>query len=136
MEKKKKYAHRQNAKQPNTQPSLIDVFPERLCALMEKHNIGTGELAHALYISPSAVSAYRSGRRTPDLRILSEMCKILNTSADYLLGLSDTPLAQNPPEHSVSDEGLLRLLHSLDTGGQDAVQTLLFRLKISQQNRK
>lgn len=136
MEKKKTCAHPNNDQQPNTHASRIDVFPERLCSLMEQHDIGTGALARALYISPSAVSAYRSGKRTPDLRILSEICRILDTSADYLLGLSDIPFARNIPEHSFSDEALLHTLHSLDTGSQNAVQTLMFRLRVSQQDKK
>ena len=36
-------------------------------------------------------SYYEKGERNPDINILSSIAKYYNVSADYLLGLSDTP---------------------------------------------
>lgn len=109
-------------------------FPARLCALMEDQNIGTVELARILYITPSAVSGYKSGKRSPDLRTLTRLCEVLHTSSDYLLGLSNCPHPQNLPCYSNSEKQLLHDLHSLDAESQNAVQALVFRLKISDKN--
>lgn len=49
------------------------------------------EFAEKMSLGESTVSNYVNGRRQPDLDMLCKMCDVLNVTADYLLGRSDTP---------------------------------------------
>lgn len=48
-----------------------------------------------LEISPEAISQYISGKIKPKADILIKMAKILETSTDYLLDLTDNPNSPN-----------------------------------------
>ncbi len=48
-----------------------------------------------LEISPEAISQYISGKIKPKADILINMAKILETSTDYLLDLTDNPNSPN-----------------------------------------
>ncbi|MCI6243891.1 MAG: helix-turn-helix domain-containing protein [Agathobacter sp.] len=57
---------------------------------MYKKNISNIQLAEMLYVSPSTVSGYRTGRRSPSVNELAEIGQILDVSVDFLIGNSDT----------------------------------------------
>ena len=57
-------------------------FGDRLSLIMYKQNISNIQLANAMFVSPSTISGYRTGRRSPPVAIL-------NVSADYLIGTSE-----------------------------------------------
>ena len=64
-------------------------FGNRLQQIMLIRNIQSLELADALFVTPSTISGYRTGRRSPDVEQLSLIAQKLEVSADYLLGLCD-----------------------------------------------
>lgn len=66
-------------------------FGERLDYVMTLRKITNNDLAEVLICTPSTVSGYRTGRRSPNVITQKEICRALNVSADYLLGLSDDP---------------------------------------------
>ncbi|MDD6444513.1 MAG: helix-turn-helix transcriptional regulator [Lachnospiraceae bacterium] len=66
------------------------IFGERLSQTMYKKNISNIQLAEMLYVSPSTVSGYRTGRRSPSVNELAEIGQILDVSVDFLIGNSDT----------------------------------------------
>ena len=47
------------------------------------------QLANAMFVSPSTISGYRTGRRSPTVADLAAIVQILNVSADYLIGTSE-----------------------------------------------
>lgn len=47
--------------------------------------------AEKLRISRAALSYYETGNRNMDIEILHRFCELFNISADYILGLSDSP---------------------------------------------
>lgn len=47
------------------------------------------QVAIAIGVTYNAISNYESGAREPSLDILCKICKFLDVTADYLLGLSD-----------------------------------------------
>lgn len=47
------------------------------------------QVAQSLGVTLPAISQYEKGIREPSLELLVKYCKLLNVSADYLLGLSD-----------------------------------------------
>lgn len=71
---------------------MINGLPEKLRELRRKYCYSQKEVAIKLGVSPSIVSAYESGERTPSTEILLALSYLYNSSTDYLLGRSvDTP---------------------------------------------
>ncbi|MEO8277409.1 MAG: helix-turn-helix transcriptional regulator [Thermoanaerobaculia bacterium] len=71
------------------------------------------ELARALNLSPSALNNYLSGRRSPDPDTLARICRTLEVSADWMLGLVSDPaqtFVAKPvdPETDPNEAGIVR----------------------------
>ena len=69
-------------------------FPSRLRSIRLSMQLNQKEFAASLGLSPVTLSHYENGKREPDLDTLCAICKTLNISADYMLGLSDLPSGQ------------------------------------------
>lgn len=50
-------------------------------------NMTQKELAIKLGITQDSISLWEKGKRLPDTQYVIELCKVLDISADYLLGL-------------------------------------------------
>ena len=93
---------------------MISILAKRLQELRLKNNLSQLQMAQRTNLSPSVISSYETGARTPSLENLITIATTLRVSTDYLLGL----------EHS----------NCLDTDGlseeeAEAVRTLLLALK-------
>lgn len=64
-------------------------FRERFNEILNLTEITQRELAERCHISETNIPQYKSGHTQPSLQILMNFCKILDVSADYLLGLTD-----------------------------------------------
>lgn len=64
------------------------MFPETLRKLRKSRKLNQAQLAKKLYISPSAVSQYETGRTTPSRETLSRIAAYFNVSPEYLMGAS------------------------------------------------
>ena len=64
-------------------------FAERLNYAMWIREFSNLKLARSIYVSPSAISAYRNGSRQPNFEVLRSIALALDVSTDFLLGLSD-----------------------------------------------
>lgn len=53
-------------------------FGDRLSLIMYKQNISNIQLANAMFVSPSTISGYRTGRRSPTVADLAAIVQILN----------------------------------------------------------
>lgn len=69
---------------------MIKGLPERLKSLRLKHGYSQKLLAEKLRVSPSIVSAYETGERTPSTENLLSLSFLYNISVDYLLGRDTT----------------------------------------------
>lgn len=65
-------------------------FAERLRIAMDLRHYSVADLAEHIFTSTSAISMYRSGKRSPNLGTLCLIALELHVSADFLLGISDT----------------------------------------------
>lgn len=65
---------------------MIKSLPQKLKMLRMKYNLSQKEAASMLGISPSIVSAYETGERTPSTENLLALSYLYKCSADYLLG--------------------------------------------------
>lgn len=67
----------------------MNKFKERLMEALAENNISQNALAKKISMSQGVVNNYCTGKREPSLDVLVSICKELNVSADYLLGLID-----------------------------------------------
>ena len=65
---------------------MINGLGERLKKLREKFGYSQRTIAKLLKISPSVISGYESGEKSPSLEVLIAISDIYNCSTDYLLG--------------------------------------------------
>lgn len=66
---------------------MINGLGERLHIQREKMNISQKEVASQIRISPSIISNYENGERTPSLENLIALATLYRCSTDYLLGI-------------------------------------------------
>ncbi len=60
---------------------------ERIRGQREKRGLKQTDIAHALQVSPQAVSKWERAENAPDITILGTLAKLLGVSTDWLLGL-------------------------------------------------
>ena len=71
---------------------MIIQTAERIRELRKKNDMTQSELAKCLSITRSSVNAWEMSLFIPSSKILPELCKVLHTTSDYLLGMDDTEL--------------------------------------------
>ena len=64
-------------------------FTKRFNEILENSGKSQVEIARALNISKQCISDYKSGKSVPSIETLYLLCKVLDVSADFLLGLTD-----------------------------------------------
>lgn len=72
------------------------MFCENLKKTREKLGITGRSIALQLHIAPATYSGWEHGTREPSFEMLVQLCRILDVSADYLLGLEEDPAGRNP----------------------------------------
>lgn len=69
--------------------SMEEIFKTRLKEELENSKLTVKQLAEKIGVSPEMVTQYYTTKKLPKLDTFVRICKALNVSADYLLGLSD-----------------------------------------------
>ena len=64
-------------------------FTERFLLELKANKITQKELAEKLQIDESNITKWKKGENLPSLTVFFELCRLLDVSADYLLGLED-----------------------------------------------
>ena len=64
-------------------------FSERIAEAIKSSGLSQKEIAEKLNISESNITNWKNGENLPSVEVLFNLCKLLNASADYLLGLDD-----------------------------------------------
>lgn len=64
-------------------------FGERLRECRAEKSLTQAQLAARLSVTQSTVGKYERGALQPNLEMLVQLCKVLEVSADYLLGIND-----------------------------------------------
>lgn len=67
----------------------MNKFSIRLRQVLKANNMSQIALAKKIGMSQGIVNNYCTGKREPSLDVLILICKALNESADYLLGILD-----------------------------------------------
>lgn len=90
----------------------MESIGKRILELLSDQNVSQKTLADELQVSRSTLNNYLKGRRwlSPDL--ICGICRSLDISADYLLGLSDQKHPSRLPEDELALLELYRALPS------------------------
>lgn len=65
---------------------MIAGLSEKLKELRNKFGLSQKQVAERLGVSPSIVSGYETGERTPSTEVLLALSRLYHVSTDYLLG--------------------------------------------------
>lgn len=65
---------------------MIKDLPDKLKCLRLQYGLSQKQVAEILDISPSIVSAYETGERTPSTDVLLSLSRLFQCSTDFLLG--------------------------------------------------
>lgn len=93
---------------------MISILAKRLQELRLKNNLSQLQMGQRTNLSPSVISSYETGARTPTLENLITIASVFKVSTDYLLGLEH--------EDRLNTDGLSR-------EDIEALQTLISSLK-------
>ena len=91
---------------------MIQGLAERLKKLREKYHYSQKDVAKQLNISPSIVSGYETGERTPSAEKLLALSSLYHCSTDYLLGRTSIPVDHLNPDQI---NALLHLISSMNS---------------------
>lgn len=80
---------------------MINGLPERLHELRNGYRLSQRQVSEKIGVSPSIISGYETGERTPSTEILLSLSNLYNCSTDYLLGKR-----QNVPSAVLNADGL------------------------------
>lgn len=64
----------------------LEIFARRLKQLRETHNLTTRALGEIVGTSNATISRYETGKRDPDLIIVSKLAKYFDVTVEYLTG--------------------------------------------------
>ena len=67
----------------------MDMIKERLREEIKASGLTTVEIARRVGISPEMVTQYTTTKKLPKLDTFARLCKELDLSADYILGLKN-----------------------------------------------
>lgn len=83
---------------------MVYQLAEKLRDLRLKSKLSQKEVAKRLDVSPSIVSAYEVGERTPSVESLMALASLYQCSSDYLLGLQRAMPQRNLDVSGLSEE--------------------------------
>lgn len=108
------------------------MFAKRLKQLRKKRKLTMQEVADYVGVAKSTYAGYESGYRQPTIESIQTISRVLRTSADYLLGLTDYPEPPADLNHNAKEYLNAEQLHwdgiPLDKSDLDLIRNLLERM--------
>lgn len=87
---------------------------DRIRELRTKNNLTQADLARLLYVTRSSVNAWEMAVAIPSTEKIAELCQLLHTTSDYLLGLDQTEVLPISHYSEEEKELLYRMTHYFD----------------------
>ena len=81
--------------------------------IIDEKGLSIVKVATEASISDSTLYNYIKSERIPSVATLVELARVLNTSTDYLLGLTDNPVKANDIEKVAKNENIELLIQSV-----------------------
>ena len=100
-------------------------IPERLVCARERMNLSKARAAALLGLSPIGYLRYEQGLRTPSPQMLRIIALTLDTSVDYLTGVTDDPAADQILISRNDNSSLFELAVELNTNDKEQAERLL-----------
>lgn len=69
----------------------MDIFALRLKEARALAGLTQKQLAQLINSTDDSIYSWEKGRSQPNMEMLRLLCKVLNVSSDYLIGLSNNP---------------------------------------------
>ena len=76
-------------------------FGERLRQLRKQNKLTQVQLAHEVHTDQQMISYYERDEKHPMPDTVNQLAKVLKTTSDYLLGLSDDPIPLTDDEREL-----------------------------------
>ena len=95
------------------------MISEKIKELRELAGYSQAQLAKKLDVTRSSVNAWEMAISIPSSKILPELCKVLHTTSDYLLGMDDAELLSLKYYSDAEREILYRLKQKTDKKNPD-----------------
>lgn len=70
---------------------MKDIITERIVTRQAELGLSNRQFAERLYMSPKAITDWRSGRNHPRCVDIPDICNALECRPDYLFGFDDKP---------------------------------------------
>lgn len=99
----------------------------RIRTMRKSRQMTQEDLAKAIGQSPSSITMYETGRRSPDYETLEALADVFNVPMSALVSNEDPPDA---PDLSELDLSLLNMYHSLNSRGQKLLFERAEELKV------
>lgn len=80
-------------------------FIDRIKALRKANSCRQSDVAAAINLTRQSYNHYESGKRQPDISTFALIADFFNVSADYLLGRTTTPKAENKKTPDANTSG-------------------------------
>ena len=68
---------------------MIEIIKKRLTEEIANSGLQKTEIAKKIGVSPEMITQYSTTKKLPSLDTFAKLCKELDLSADYILGLKD-----------------------------------------------
>ena len=94
---------------------MIKNLPEKLRTLRQNYGYSQKQVALRLGISPSIVSGYETGERTPSAENLLSLSYLYKCSTDYLLGKEPNVAHIEIETAGLSENQINAILHLVDS---------------------
>lgn len=75
--------------------SRLNDLGSKISKCRQDKNLTQEELAIRIGVTPQAVSKWERSQSIPDILILADLCRILDVSADFLLGIESRKITEN-----------------------------------------
>lgn len=100
-------------------------FGERVKARRKTLGMNQGDLAAAAALTQAAVSRYESGENHPTAEALCDLARALQTSTDWLLGLTNNVSSTIAPEESTLSDNEREAIQMLRSNNSDDQEVML-----------
>lgn len=94
---------------------MINGLPEKLKELRKQHTFSQRMVAQRLGVSPSIISGYETGERTPSAGSILTLATLYHCSTDYLLGRNSVAQARIIDVNGLSEEQVRLLVGLVNT---------------------
>ena len=106
---------------------------KRIKDLRKKRKLTQAELSDSINIGQSTLANFENGKRTIPVDIVIQLAQFFNVSADYLLGLSNSPDAEivHGEQLSSEEKEIVDVYRNLNADGKRILLGKALDLKLS-----